>query len=326
MNWGGPWSLAPNESVIMLGFGGPTCLEEVRPFIMNVVSGRNVPPERIEQVVEQYKAIGGRSPFNELTMRQAKALEAYLHQQGQSLPVFVGMLNWSPFVKETIESMATKKIQRAVGIVMAPHRSDASFDRYVKSVKTAIAGLEDHGLSVQFVQPWYDNRLFIEVVAARATAAIELLSEDERLGAHLIFVAHSIPTEMTGANEYEQQIRKTASLVADVLDSSNWTVAYTSRSGTRRQQWLEPDICDLLANMPKEQIKNVVVVPIGFVCDHVEVLYDLDLKAASKATECGIKMIRAGTAGDHPKFIELLGELVISNSLLEKTHGGDGGH
>ncbi|MBI4533378.1 MAG: ferrochelatase [Candidatus Melainabacteria bacterium] len=298
------------DAVLMVGFGGPTAIEEVRPFIQNIVGGRPVPPERIEQVVEQYRVIGGKSPFNELTQRQARALEGLLSKAAINLPVYLGMLYWKPYVRETIERMLTDKRQRAIGIIMAPHRSEVSFERYVDAVRAPLKPVGSGLLSVDFVAPWHNHKMFIEAVASRVKDTLGQIPENRKKSAWCIFTAHSIPADMGGASEYVSQVQESATLVSETLGLNNWLVAYQSRSGPKSHSWLEPDIKDALLTVRTAGATDVVVVPIGFVCDHAEVLFDLDVAAQGKAKEIGLNMFRAATVGEHPKFIELLGELV----------------
>lgn len=302
------------DAVLMLGFGGPGSMKEVLPFVMNVVRGRPVPPERIEQVVDQYRQIGGRSPFRELTERQARALASALSDQGLSLPVYVGLLFSPPYIGDTIRRMAGEGLTRAIAVVMAPHRSEASFDRYCGAVHEAVRQLDEAGepMTVDFVEPWHQHPLFVEAVASRVSQALDRIDKESRRSARLLFTAHSIPQQMSEKSDYSGQVAESAELVAQSLGRDDWTLAFQSRSGPATQQWLGPDVRDAIVELSGQGVKDVVLVPLGFLCDHVEVLYDLDLQAAAVATEHEINMVRAATVGDHPRFIQLLAELVTS--------------
>lgn len=305
-----------DTAVIMLAFGGPERLEDVRPFINNVVAGRNVPESRIEEVVGQYKQIGGRSPFNELTFGQASALRDALSESKRPMPVYVGMLQWQPYIADVVRTATADGVTRFVVLIMAAHRSEASFDRYRKSFASALDKVEnENGVRPQtsFVEPWHTEPLFAEAIAERTLECLNKLSEVELDDTRIIFTAHSIPEEMSSKSGYADQVRATANLVASrVRDRTNrnlpWTVAYQSRSGPPNQLWLEPDIQHELAVSNKAGKRHVVIVPVGFLCDHVEVLFDLDVLAAQTARELGMNMLRAQTVGDHPKFIRLLAE------------------
>lgn len=294
----------------MLGHGGPTCLDEVRPYVENVVKGRNVPQERIEAVIEQYKLIGGKSPFNELTREQGRLLEAKLKSEQVPVIIQLGTLFWNPSVTDAINKLADRKVRRAVALIMAPHRTEASFERYIRSVQAALVKSSVVDLRVAYVPVWHNHPLFISALKGRLHDAVSGLSPDKRLQAKLIFTAHSIPVEMSGSQQYVEQIRQTASLVAQDSGFTNWEVAFQSRSGDPLQPWLEPDVRDVITQSAQSGCKQLVVMPIGFVCDHVEVLFDLDVQAKAVAAAQAVEMIRVPTVGNHPHFIEMMSELV----------------
>lgn len=294
----------------MLGFGGPTSFDEVRPFILNVTRGRSVSQERIEAVVDQYRVIGGKSPFKELTELQARKLEDALTERGCTMPVSLGFLYWAPYIGDTIKKMVGEAVSYAVAIVMAPHRTEASFERYVKAVEEALEEVSDSFFRIEFAPSWHTNPLFIEAAADRCLEKLSLVDSSELESTLLIFTAHSVPTYMSDSSGYARQIGETAQLICERLNQSNWRVAFQSRSGSPHQPWLEPDIREAILEAKDGGFRNVVVMPIGFVCDHVEVLFDLDVQAAEFAAENGVNMLRAETVGCHPKFIEMLAELL----------------
>jgi ferrochelatase len=299
------------DAVLMIGFGGPTCTDEVRPFLDNVLRGRPIPRERYEEVVHHYDLLGGRSPYNELTMRQAAALRAELAKKGSALPVAVGMRNWEPYVADSMRALAESGARRVLGFIMAAHRSEASFERYQATVNDALAALGEAAPQVVYPQSWHDHPLFTTAVASRAREAYSRLEFPDRSRARLIFTAHSIPVAMAQAGPYVEQLTQSARIVAADLGVDTWQFAYQSRSGSPRDAWLEPDIKDTLRNL---DAKTAVVVPIGFLCDHVEVLYDLDIEAAQVARDAGIRMERAPTVGDHPLFIEMMASIVAAHA------------
>jgi protoporphyrin/coproporphyrin ferrochelatase len=299
------------DSVLMIGFGGPTRADEVRPFLDNVLRGRPIPRERYEDVVHHYDLLGGRSPYNELTMRQAAALRAELAKKGAALPVAVGMRNWNPYVADSMRALAENGARRVLGFIMAAHRSEASFERYQATVSDALATLGEAAPQIVYPQSWHDHPLFTTAVASRAREAFSRLEFPERSRARLIFTAHSIPLAMAQAGPYVEQLTQSARIVAADLGIDSWQFAYQSRSGSPRDAWLEPDIKDTLRNL---DTKTAVVVPIGFLCDHVEVLYDLDIEAAQVARDAGIRMERAPTVGDHPLFIEMMASIVAAHA------------
>ncbi|HEY9870641.1 MAG TPA: ferrochelatase, partial [Candidatus Obscuribacterales bacterium] len=202
------------DAVLMLGFGGPASMKEVEPFITRVVRGRSVSPERIAQVLDQYRQIGGKSPFRKLTERQARALGAALAKKGRPVQVYVGLLFSPPFIDDVVAQMVADGVSRAVGIVMAPHRSEASFDRYVHAVGRALEKFADASVSVDFVGSWHRHPLFVEAVVERVRKALDRIAEASRQSTWVVFTAHSIPREMPGASQYAQHVRESAELVA----------------------------------------------------------------------------------------------------------------
>jgi len=300
------------HAILMIAFGGPEKPEDIRPFLSRVIRGRPIPPERIEDVAHQYELIGGKSPLNEITFRQAKGLGAQLKNNGYSLPVYVGMRNWHPLLSETVIEMSKAGINRALAIIMAPHQSDASWDRYRRDVEEAISttGVE---LSVDYTKPFYDHPLLIEDSADRVAECLEQIPPNDRNNTVLIFTAHSIPTPMAEVSPYVEQLTISSRLIAERIGHENWLLAYQSRSGRPTDPWLEPDVCDVLRELSKESTSHVIVQPIGFICDHVEVLYDIGIEAAEVAEEVGIKMLRARTVNDDQKFIKALADIVINH-------------
>jgi protoporphyrin/coproporphyrin ferrochelatase len=294
--------------VLLIGFGGPTRAEEIRPFLDNVLRGRPVPRERYEEVVRHYEHIGGRSPYNDLTMRQAAALEAKLREGGAGLPVAVGMRNWSPSIADAMRELVARGARRLLGFIMAAFQSEASWERYQDAVREAAAELGEGAPRVDYLGPCWSHPLFIRAVAARAGDAFAALTAAERARAHLIFTAHSIPVAMAAHSPYVEQLSDSCRMVADALGRRDWTLAFQSRSGSPREPWLEPEIGSVLRGLGAGAA--AVVVPIGFLCDHVEVLYDLDREAAQIARAAGVTMVRASAVNDHPAFIEMMAAMV----------------
>ena len=297
------------DSVLMIGFGGPTAASEIRPFLENVVRGRNVPPARLEEVAHHYEAIGGRSPYNELTFRQAQALEARLKANGQPLPVYVGMRNWGPYLKDTIGEMNEEGARRAIGVIMAPHRSPTSWERYQLDVQRA---REENGggPEVAYLEPWHRHPLFLEAAAQRVEEASGYRRGAWPAGVSALFTAHSIPVSMAQTSRYVEEITESSAAIAALLGVGGWSVAYQSRSGDGRTPWLEPDVNEVIREQAAWGVRGMVLAPVGFLCDHVEVLFDLDVEARQTAADAGLTLHRAGTVGDHPCFIEMLAELV----------------
>jgi ferrochelatase len=298
------------DSVLLIAFGGPTNPDEIRPFLENIARGRPIPRQRLEEVAHHYEAIGGRSPLNELTVRQARALEMELAAGGPALPVYVGMRNWHPYVPETLAEMGAAGRRRAVGVILSAQQSEAGWGRYRENVAAARAEVGEGAPEVVFTAPWPEHPLFIEAVTERARAAFASVGAAHRERAALVFTAHSIPVAMAEGAPYVAQIERGAMLVAERLGRREWTIAYQSRSGHPRDPWLEPDVGDVIRDLAARRVSDVVIVPIGFVCDHVEVLYDLDLEARAIAGGLGIRLTRAPSVNDHPAFIRMLADVV----------------
>jgi len=311
--------LSSFDAVLVVAFGGPLGRDDVRPFLANVLRGRRIPPERLEDVVRHYERFGGVSPLHDITMKQARGLEQRLAAQGLDLPVYVGMRNWHPLLPDTIRAMSIAGVRRVVGLVLAPHRSYSSCTQYRQNVidaraEAAAAGLPD--VAVTYVGDWHRHPKFIEANERHVRAALHRLPRDARTGARLVFTAHSVPVAMTGAARYEQQLNESARLVASAVGSKNWTLVFQSRSGRPDDPWLGPDVCDYLRGAAGT-VPGVVLIPIGFVCDHVEVLYDLDHEAAEVCREVGLPMTRAETVNDDPLFLDMAAEVVVE---LLKTY------
>jgi len=298
------------DAVLLIAYGGPNAMPEVRPFLANALRGHPVPPERIEIVVQHYEQIGGRSPLTQLTFRQARALEAELRAGGSMLPVYVGMRNWSPYIHETLTRMAADGVRRAVGVVMSVQQTEASWGRYLHAVAAARAEVGAAAPQIDYVDEWHAHPLFIEAMADTVRAALAAIPAERRSAAALVFTAHSVPTAMAAASPYVAQISDASRLVAEQIGHSNRSIAYQSRSGNPREPWLEPDVCAVLRQLGREHVHDVVMAPIGFVCDHVEVLYDLDIAARQVAEEAGMNFVRAATVSDHPAFIRMLADVV----------------
>ncbi len=303
------------DAVLLIAFGGPEQPEDVLPFLENVVRGRSVPPERLAEVAGHYEAIGGRSPLNELTYRQLRALVAALHEAGTPLPAYVGMRNWHPFLADTIRQIHADGVHRVIGLIMAPQQSDSSFEKYQRNVSEAMAEAQVE-LEVAYPEPFFDHPLFIE---ANADRVAECLAQLEAPETTLVFTAHSVPLDDPHHQRYAEQVMASARAVAQQLNHVHWQVAYQSRSGRPQDPWLEPDLNDTLHALHHRGVRSVVVQPIGFVCDHVEVLYDLDHEAAATAQELGLKLLRARTVHDDPKFIRAL---VDSVRTVTQLHNG----
>ncbi len=298
------------DAVLLIAFGGPNSMDEVRPFLANVLRGRPVPPERIEAVVQHYAAIGGRSPLNELTFRQAEALRRLLQVEGPVLPVYVGMRNWHPYLRETLAAMQRAGVRHSVGFILAAQQNDASWDRYQRDIAAARDALGGEAPAVDFVDEWHAHSLFIEAVAERVREALYAVPAERRTAARLVFTAHSVPAALAATSPYVAQLTEGARLVADRVGIGPYRLAYQSRSGSPREAWLEPDIGEVIRDEAERGARDLVVAPLGFVCDHVELLYDLDIAAKAIADGLGVNFVRAQAVNDHPSFIRMMADVI----------------
>src|SRR5919108_1216495 len=293
----------PYDAVVLIGFGGPSSPEELRPFLARVLRGLPTPAERIDEFVRHYVAIGGRSPFNEITCRQAVALEKALRRRELSLPVYVGMRNSRPFIRETLDQMTANGVRRARAFILSPLQTEASWERYQRDVQEAKEELGGAVPSIDFCPGWYAHPRFIQAFAEHIEAKLDNIPAERRYTAPLIFTAHSLPIAMADRSPYVEQFEKTARLLAERLGHKRWSIAYQSRSGRPTDLWLEPDIGQVIRDLAGQNVRDIVVAPIGFVCDHVEVLYDLDIAARKIAEDLGIRFNRASCPNDHPTFV-----------------------
>lgn|SRR5688500_10517630 len=303
----------PFDAVLLVAFGGPQGPDDVRPFLANVLRGRRVSPERVEEVAHHYERFGGVSPLTELTMKQARALEAALAARGLPLPVHVGMRNWHPLLPDTLAEMSARGIGRAIGILAAAQRSYSGCLQYRENVRDAQGALRQSGTrapEIVYVGDWHEHPGFIEANADHVRRACDRLPADVRDRARLIFTAHSIPVAMAQSYPYETNLRASAQAIARAAGRADWTLVYQSRSGRPEDPWLEPDVCDYLRRERAAGLDAVVLCPVGFLCDHVEVLYDLDVEAAETCREAGIVMVRAEAVNVHPRFIDALSDSV----------------
>jgi len=298
------------DAVLLIAFGGPECREDVRPFLEVVTSGRRVPPERLEEVAHHYEEIGGRSPLGDITRRQAELLGDALARDGAGLPVYVGMRNWHPFLRETLAEIGSAGRRHALGIILSSLQTEASWDRYVADIAAARAALGADAPEVVFAPAWGDHPRFIDAMVERVGDALAAVPAERRADAPIVFTAHSVPVAMAEGSPYTDELAAAARRIAERLAHPAWTIAYQSRSGSPRDPWLEPDVGDAIREVARRGARDVVLAPIGFVADHVEVLYDLDVEARAIARELGVGFQRARTAGDHPAFVAMLADLV----------------
>jgi ferrochelatase len=319
----------PYDAILLLSFGGPEAPEEVVPFLENVTRGRGIPRERLEQVGEHYFLFGGRSPINDQNKALIAALEADLAANGIDLPVYWGNRNWRPYLADAVRQMAADGVRRAVCITTSAYSSWSSCRQYLDNLDEALAALpEGTELTIDKVGAYYDHPGFVAASVDHTLAALTDLPDDVRDAAHLLFVTHSIPTAMNeesgteGGRYLAQHLEVSARVAAEVAVRSGverpHELVFCSRSGSPRTPWLEPDVNDRLEELADEGAAAVVLIPVGFVSDHMEVVYDLDTEALATAERLGLPVRRAGTAGTDPRFVAALRELALSGSTCAR--------
>ncbi len=303
------------DAVLLIAFGGPQGLADIRPFLANVLRNRRVAQTRVDEVAHHYELFGGLSPITEYTQAQAQGLQHRLAEAGVPLPVYVGMRNWHPFLDETLGEMSRAGVAHAIGFIMAAHASYSSSEQYRENVQEARQSLRTNGLSdidITYVPAWHVHEGFVETNARHVRDAVQQLPVNVRHAARLIFTAHSIPLSMAERSKYREQLTESSRAVAAQAGIADWALVFQSRSGRPQDRWLEPDICDYLRDSHQTGLKAAVLCPIGFVCDHIEVLYDLDYEAAEVARSVGLPLARAATVNADPQFLDMMADVVVA--------------
>jgi ferrochelatase len=302
------------DAVLIVSFGGPEGPADVMPFLRNVVSGRNVSEERLRVVSAQYELFGGVSPINRRNRELIRALTTQLETYGPDLPVYWGNRNWHPMLVDTIRQMADDGITNALAFFTSAYSSYSGCRQYIENIESARSEVGPRAPRVSKLRAYYNHPGFVEANTENVARALESFSLSTRSDVQIVFTAHSIPTSMAASCEYEAQLLEVSSLIAASLEHENWKLVFQSRSGPPSQPWLEPDILAHLRALPAVGTKNVVIAPIGFVSDHMEVVYDLDTQARCVCEELEINMVRAATVGTHPKFISMIRELILERT------------
>lgn len=298
------------DAVLVLSFGGPERPEDVMPFLENVTRGRGVPRERLLEVAENYARLGGKSPINEQCRSLIGALRTELDEHGVKLPIYWGNRNWHPFLEETVRRMSADGVRRALVFVTSAYGSYSACRQYLEDLERAKAAVGGETPNFERLPHYCHMSGFIEPLIERVLDAFAQLSEDRRTSAKLLFTAHSIPISMAQTSNYAGQLTEVARLVAQGVQHPEYRLVYQSRSGPPNQPWLEPDVRDAIRAEAQAGVKDVVVAPIGFISDHMEVKFDLDTQARELAESLGLHMVRAATVGTHPKFVAMIRELI----------------
>jgi len=304
------------DALLVMSFGGPEGKDDVMPFLENVAGGRNIPRHRLEEVAEHYYEFGGVSPINAQNRALIAALETDLKAHHIDLPIYFGNRNWHPLVEDTIRQMRDDGVRRALTFVTSAFSSYSGCRQYREDIIRACDAVQN-APEFDKIRVFYNHPGFIEPMIEKTQAALAQFPEDQRDGVHLAFTAHSIPLGMAQHSDYEAQLAEACRLVAEGVGTDNYRLVYQSRSGPPHIPWLEPDIGDYLQAIHAEGVQNVVIVPIGFISDHMEVMFDLDTEAVEVADELGMTLMRAGTVGTHPKFVRMIRELIVERMTAQ---------
>jgi ferrochelatase len=299
------------DALLVVSFGGPEGLDEVMPFLSNVLRGRNVPEARVREVAQHYEMFGGVSPINEQNRRLIAALKDELEENGPRLPVYWGNRNWHPLLADTIRQMRDEGVRSALAFVTSAYSSYSGCRQYRENIERAREAVGEGAPRVEKLRAFFNHPGFVGPNVENLRAALEQIPAGRRASARVAFTAHSIPAAMAAGCEYERQLLETCRLVAEGAGHASWRLVFQSRSGPPAQAWLGPDIREHLRGLKESGGRDVVVAPVGFISDHMEVLYDLDTQARRLAEEIGINMIRAATVGAHPQFVRMIRELIL---------------
>jgi ferrochelatase len=300
------------DAILIVGFGGPERREDVIPFLEIVTRGRNVPRERLLAVAEHYYHFGGKSPINDQVREIIAVLRPALSDRGITLPIGWGNRNWHPLLADTMRELTDAGGQRVLALVLAAYSSYSSCRQYLEDIERARAAIGPQAPLVDKIRVFFNHPGFVAANADRLHEALEEIPAERRSQARIAFTAHSIPLSMAQTSRYAEQLTETCRLVCERLGIApeRWALVYQSRSGRPVDPWLEPDICDHLAALAAEGVADVAVLPIGFLSDHLEVLYDIDVEAQDKSRELGLNLVRAATVGTHPPFVAALVDLI----------------
>jgi ferrochelatase len=299
------------DALLIVSFGGPEGMDDVMPFLRNVLRGRNVPDERLSVVAKHYELFNGVSPINEQNRSLISALQNELRLHGPNLPIYWGNRNWKPFISDALQQMKEDSIENALAFFTSAYSSYSGCRQYRENIEQAQLEVGSGIPRVQKLRAFYNHPGFIEPNACALNTALSAVPVSRRNAAHVAFTAHSIPSSMSAGCDYLAQLQETCGLIAKATQRDRWKLVFQSRSGPPTQPWLGPDICDHLRELKSEGVSDVIVAPVGFISDHLEVIYDLDTEAQQLAGKLGINMVRAATVGTHPRFIQMIRELIL---------------
>ncbi len=304
------------DALLVLSFGGPEGMDDVIPFLENVLRGRNIPRARLEEVGEHYRMFDGVSPLNAQNRALIAALETELKNNQIDLPIYFGNRNWHPLLPDTMCQMVDDGVKNTLAFFTSAYSSYSGCRQYREDIERAQAEMGPDAPQVSKLRAFYNHPGFVEPNIENVKTALAQIPAQRRAEAHIAFTAHSIPLSMAQNCVYEAQLQEVARLVVDSVGTNPWQLVYQSRSGPPHQPWLEPDIGDHLEALKANGVTDVVIAPIGFISDHMEVIFDLDTEAKEIADEIGLNVVRAATVGTHPKFIKMI-RLLIEERLSD---------
>lgn len=298
------------DALLVVSFGGPEGPDDVMPFLENVLRGRNVPRERMLEVAEHYQHFGGVSPINQQNRDLIAALKVEMRNRGLDLPVYWGNRNWKPMLPDAVQQMTDDGVKNALAFVTSVYGSYSSCRQYRENIQAACEQTTGAAPNVHKLRAFFNHPGFIEPMAEIVAEALQQIPADRRAQTLVLFTAHSIPTAMAATAPYEKQLLEASRLVMQQQTGQSWRLVYQSRSGPPTQPWLEPDVNDAIQQAAAEGVKDIVVAPIGFISDHMEVMFDLDEEAQQTCADLGVNMVRAATVGVHPRFVTMICELM----------------
>ena len=298
------------DSIIIISFGGPERMEDVAPFLENVVRGKNVPSERLALVAHHYELVSGKSPVNEQMRHLVAALQEDLRVHGLSLPVYWGNRNWHPYLSDTLAGMQKEGRKKALAFVTSAYSSYSSCRQYLEDIRQARETAGKNAPQIDKIRSYYNHPLFVETDTDHLLSTVSEIADGKKAEMSVAFTAHSIPLSMGGCSRYAAQLEEICALVAAKAGVEKWQLVYQSRSGPPAAPWLGPDILEHIRKLASESVKHLVIHPLGFVHDNLEIIYDLDYEAQALCAQLGMTMLRVRTACTGAKFVTLMRELI----------------
>ena len=309
---------SPCDAILLVSFGGPEGIDDVMPFLENVLRGRNVPRERMQAVARHYELFGGVSPINEQNRALIAALKVELATNGPKLPIYWGNRNWHPMLADTLQMMKEDGVQQALAFFTSAYSSYSGCRQYLENIEAARSEVGEGAPIIEKLRAYFNHPGFVQPNIENLRRALDTIPVEKRNDAEIAFTAHSIPISMATNSDYEKQLLETCRLVAEGAGHLKWRLVFQSRSGSPAQPWLGPDICEYLTELRSNGTTDVVIAPVGFVSDHLEVIYDLDTEAQQHSESIGMRLVRAATVGTHPLFVSMIRELILERMNPER--------